>query len=129
MGEKELWEAYHRTTYCVRDAAGNPVYFRLIDPDVKERVPKIAFSIITAWNPMNRPRSESENDKRNQALEAYLKTRSWKYYPTAGATEDHCEEGFTIEGIGEQEALEIGRMFHQHAIVYSRAGDPKILKC
>jgi len=129
MGETELWEAYHRTTYCVRDDAGAPIYFRLIDPESRALIPKKNFAIITAWNPMNQPCSGSENDIRHQKLEALLAARPWKFYETSGATEDHCEKGFTIEGVTEEEALEIGRAFNQHAILYSDSGNTRILKC
>lgn len=129
MGDRELWDAYRRTTYCVHDDAGTPVFFTLKDPDLKSRVPRKRFAVITAWNPMNQPRSKEENRGRNAELERVLKKTGWKFYPTAGATEDHCEESFTIEGIGREEALALGRDFGQHAILYSENAEPRVYEC
>lgn len=81
-----------------------------------------AFAIITAHNPSSQPLSLQENARRHRELERVLREGGYELAPSVGRSPDGKwrEEGFTVFGIGLEEALAIGRRFGQNAIVYGQ---------
>lgn len=127
--DPELYDLYARTAYSVRDGEGKEIIFTIQEasnlPDLKGR----RFAIVTAWNPMNKPLSRDENVKRNRELETCLRRTSYVFYPSLGVLGDHSEESFTVEEIPESEALELGSLFGQYAIVFSGEEGCRLIRC
>lgn len=83
------------------------------------------WAFITAWNPCSQPLPEEENRRRQRMLEDALREGKWRYFPGAGVPEDNswqAEESFLIAGISLEDALELGKRFEQHAILWGLPG-------
>lgn len=78
------------------------------------------FAIITAQNPQSVKLAEAENQKRNAGLEHDLKNLGLEYGPSNGSSPDGSwlEDGFVVFDLDLEEALELGRKYGQHAIVW-----------
>ena len=79
-----------------------------------------AFALVTAQNPQSTPLSEEKNRERNGRLEQHLLAKNYPYGPSLGKSTDGSweEAGFTVFDLSLGEALELGREFGQHAVVY-----------
>jgi hypothetical protein len=86
---------------------------------------------LTAWNPMSRPTPAAVNRLANLALEAELEARGIRTWPAVGAAVDGSwsEDGFAVVGIGEDEALALGRAYGQRAIFGAADGRVVVLYC
>jgi Protein of unknown function (DUF3293) len=80
------------------------------------------YSIITAHNPYSQKLSKEENEQRHEQLKTILQERGLEHHPSTGQSPDGlwCEEGFIIFDISLEDALNIGRQFEQHAIIYGQ---------
>lgn len=80
------------------------------------------FAVVTAHNPGSQRLSDEENARRHRELERVLCEGGYELAPSVGRSleGDWSEEGFTVFGIGLEEALAIGRRFGQNAIVYGQ---------
>ncbi len=76
------------------------------------------WAIITAWDPDNNTLSQEQNDARNLELKNLLHVRGFNVIECIGGLDDHFEESFLVEKIVLDEALELGKMFGQYAIVH-----------
>lgn len=78
------------------------------------------FAVVTAHNPGSQPLPAEENARRHRELEQVLREGGYELAPGVGRSPDGKwrEEGFTVFGIGLEEALAVGRRFGQNAIVY-----------
>jgi hypothetical protein len=92
-----------------------------------------SYALITAYNPRSTLLSEAENQARNCQLSAELRQRGFEFLEGCGASSDGSwpsEPSFFIVGISEPEAVEVARMFDQHAIVYGEKGiAPRLVWC
>ena len=86
----------------------------------------MTWAFITAWNPLPEILSKSENDERNKQLEKEIGERSLKYKKGLGKADDGSwsEESYFIENISIVEALELGKLYGQKAIVMGERGMP-----
>lgn len=78
------------------------------------------FAIITAHNPRSERLSDAENQERHEELEREIQKLSLEYTPSTGASPDGTwvEEGFAVFDIALDSALELGRKYGQHAILW-----------
>ena len=90
-----------------------------------------AFTLVTAQNPQSTPLSEEENRERNGKLERQLLTKNYDYGPSLGKSTDGSweEAGFTVFDLSLDEALELGRQFGQHAVVYGEGNHVALAWC
>ncbi|MGL4611446.1 MAG: DUF3293 domain-containing protein [Trueperaceae bacterium] len=89
------------------------------------------YAIITAHNPYSQKLSLQENNQRHEQLENILLARRLEHSPSTGESPDGswCEEGFIVFDILLEDALEIGRYFEQHAIVYGQGNRAALAWC
>jgi hypothetical protein len=83
------------------------------------------WAFITAWNPGSQPLPAEENRRRQSELEDALSKGGWRYFPGAGVPEKddwQPEESLLVTGISLEDALEVGRRFSQHAILWGMPG-------
>ena len=90
-----------------------------------------AFTLVTAQNPQSTPLSDKENRERNERLEHYLLKQSYTYGPSLGKSTDGSweEAGFTVFDLSLGDALQLGRQFGQHAVVYGEGGRVALAWC
>ncbi len=90
-----------------------------------------SYAVITAHNPANEPLSKEDNEKRHQALEQLLQQHNLNFKPSVGQSPDGSwsEEGFVVFDIALEQALDIGRMFEQHAILYGQGNRVALAWC
>lgn len=77
------------------------------------------FAIITAWNPNNEELSEDENQLNNGLLKKELEKHNICFDKALGYLDKHQEESFCVYDISFEEAINLGRKFHQYAIFYN----------
>lgn len=116
MSAETFAEAYQAAIYKVGDVA-----FVLSEkPTGLVLFGRRKFAIITAHNPKSVRLHEQENQKRHVQLEQNLKELGLEYALSAGESPDGTwvEEGFTVFDLGFEAALELGRKYGQHAILW-----------
>ena len=81
-----------------------------------------AFAIVTAHNPRSEKLSDEENERRHEKLEKVLCERNAVFGLSVGESPDGAwrEEGVIVYDVALEEALELGRRFEQHAVLYGR---------
>ncbi|AIT08706.1 hypothetical protein LO80_01100 [Candidatus Francisella endociliophora] len=97
------------------------LYFNtLFEVPVKPNKYPTQFAIITAYNPMNKSLSESENISRNKILEKELKQKYDWIYQINGFDKDtkHKENGFMFNAESLDEACNLGEKYSQDAIYF-----------
>lgn len=85
----------------------------------------VTWAFITAYNPYSRQCSPRENKERQYRLEQSLKEAGfWWYegYSTDLKGQWPREASLLVVGIDQQSALQYGRTFQQHAILFGRLG-------
>lgn len=80
---------------------------------------KNGFVIISGWNPNNILRDKSENDQRNLMLFKDLLKTEYEFDEAYGYREDSVEESYCIYGMSLDEAIALGKKYHQCSIFYS----------
>jgi hypothetical protein len=80
------------------------------------------WAFLTAWNPHAKPRPRHVNLRRQRALVALLDARDLQHLPAVGVAEDRSwsEESLFVPGLSREEALRIGRLFDQEAVLWGR---------
>lgn len=89
------------------------------------------FAIITAHNPRSERLSSAENQKRHEALERDLIQLGLEHTPSTGESPDGSwvEEGFVVFDIELEQALELGRKYGRHAVVYGEGERVALVWC
>lgn len=116
MSAEAFATAYQTAIY---NAAG--VAFTLADKPTEVMLfGRRRFAIITAHNPKSERLSAEENQRRHGELGHDLSKLGPEYGPSTGESPDRSwvEEGFVVFDIGLEAALELGRKFGQHAILW-----------
>ena len=125
----ELDTAY-RTTRYVADLPDGEISLKVglhsLDLDVVlEKHCVRSWAFITAWNPFSKQLPEADNAFRHlQLLEAIS---GYEAYPGRGVPQDGDwppEESLLILGLSRKQAIDIGKMFGQNAIVWGEQGEP-----
>lgn len=133
--DQRLLRAYLNTTYqvdfpVVKIKIGEPN--RDLDILLESRQAQ-SWAFITAWNPKSSLLSTKENDWRHQKLVQIVENTGYSYFEGKGIGNNHDwepEASLLILGISKTEALELGRQFGQHAIVFGEKGRaPALIFC
>ncbi len=90
-----------------------------------------SFAIITAYNPHSKVLSKEENFARHLQLQNLLQNKSFEILPSTGQSPDGSwqEEGFLVFDIELDQALEFGKHFEQHAIIYGQGNRVALAWC
>ena len=133
----ELEQAYRQTTYSADTPAGE-VRLRIDQPSsLLARLLEVqgmgTFAYLTAANPLSTAYGDEENAVQNERLARLLAARGYVLFGGHGAGDDAswaAEPSFLVLGIGEAEALALGRQFKQSAILIGGAdGIPRLAWC
>ena len=130
--DRHLIFHYLRTNYQVweppleiRIGAMNPALSAWLDGAGVDR-----FAYLTAYNPGSVVLPEAANRRRNALLRARLNAAGAAVYPGAGVGADGVwppEPSFLATGLGAEAAVDLARVFEQHALVYwQRPGPPEL---
>ncbi|EMI16396.1 hypothetical protein RMSM_06684 [Rhodopirellula maiorica SM1] len=126
---QQLDDAYRKTIYwcespeqsvAIRIGHKHPV---LDDALRNEAVSEWAF--ITAYNPHSTPKAPSQNRAMNEQLECEIARLGYLYWHGTGIDPKGQwppEASFLLLGIMPASAANIGRKYHQNAIVIGRVG-------
>lgn len=133
--EKHLEEAYLQTTYIVYTK--NKEYSLHISEFNEEfmdfcSIKKITkWAIITAYNPYSELCSLNDNEDNNKKLKKIIEIKNFLFFDAEGVPEDDSwssEKSFFVYNINKEQAIEIGNLFKQNAIVYGSANStPELL--
>ncbi|MET1116894.1 MAG: DUF3293 domain-containing protein [Comamonas sp.] len=122
-----LLRAYRETDYIVH---AGPDFVLHVDQTCAGLVAYYAVRgidsgcVITAWNPYSQPLADSENQARQDTLEAQLRQAGRKWIRATGAHPDNAwppEIGCFVEGMGIDAAIEWGRAWEQNAVIWCGA--------
>jgi len=86
-------------------------------------------SYITAWNPLGKTLSSSENKRLNNALKDSI-SEKYKFIEGVGRDPDGKwpgEESFLVLGINREDAMQLGKEFDQNAIVFNEDRVPELI--
>jgi hypothetical protein len=137
MRHDDLAHHYLATSYRV-DAPGGPLIIRVGLPDVAldallDSLGARTWAFITAYNPGSVSFSAGENELNNRDLLGRLRSLGYQPLFGAGIGDDGTwppEPSFFVAGIGEEDALRLGRRYRQLAVVAGRWGEaPRLLWC
>jgi hypothetical protein len=108
-------EAYHSTVFLLED---RPFIF------------PPSFAIITAWNPMDRQRPDTDNVLEDEALRRTLELKMIPYFRATGCSPDltHREPGWAAT-MAKSEAIDLGRRFGQRGIWWIEGDDLILVSC
>lgn len=112
----ELWENYRRSEYRI----GAPLNLTLRVNQPAMGLPDGPWAFLTAWNPRSEPRTEAENRAKQLELETLLRSEGIRCIPGLGydpLQEWADEECILALGLHREQALEVGRMFGQNAVL------------
>ena len=122
---EKLIHAYRNTKYLV-PSFGISICIGTYTPDLDlllEKYELWQWAFITAWNPYSVQLSEVDNALRHQSLVRL--TESYLVYEGLGMGVDsewQPEQSLLILGIEKGEAIKLGKLFHQYAIVTAVKG-------
>lgn len=123
--EKHLEEAYLQTTYvvCVKDKEYNLHVSKFNEEFRDFCITKniMKWAIITAYNPYSKLCSLSDNEANNKKLKVIIETKNFLFFDAVGVPEKDSwdsEKSFFIYNIHKEQAIEIGNLFKQNAIIY-----------
>ncbi len=127
--------AYERTVYEVYDRQSKiQIYIGKYNSQLNQLLINYHcynWAIVTAVNPYSQCLISSENLQRQQKLRDYLQTRKFTTFAAAGADPTGVwspEPSLLILGIDRAEAITIGTLFEQNAIVWGiRDAVPELL--
>ncbi len=116
----ELARAFERTLYDV-NLPGGTVTLLVRRPPLGNSAPirDRRLAIVTAYNPGTSRPSEEANRAANERLRAEIEGRGWAWCPAVGYSpeRDHEEPSFAVLDVGEAEAIDLGRLFGQAAVL------------
>jgi hypothetical protein len=126
---KELIEAYRDSDYVV--FLEPHLVLRVGEPS--ERLDRLlevhgaaTAAFVTAANPHSRRKSAAENAEAMAALEGMLEAAGYPRYPGEGRNEERTwrEPSVLAVGIYRDNAMALGRLFGQNAVVFIEKGRP-----
>ncbi|MGA2835745.1 MAG: DUF3293 domain-containing protein [Acidimicrobiales bacterium] len=134
MATEQDWDSYRVAVVDVAPPGRHP--FRIVPAaaGVHGRWPRrsqSAVHVLTAWNPDSIRLDRDVNDARNARLLADLDAAGLTYWPAIGRdlVGDHFEEGVAVLGLGDREAVAMGRN-HGQAAVYRWTPDVwQVISC
>ncbi len=136
MTDPALDDAYRGTTYSVLMPEGSLLALRIGERSAPlDRLLAATghddWAFVTACNPRSTRLDALENAERMARLAETVQARGLRAIPgeSRGDGGDWpAESSLLVLGIGEPDAIELGRLFDQHAIVAgSRGGPPRLV--
>ena len=131
-----LFEAYESTSFfadvpdriCIRIDERNTDLEALLEARSVR-----SWAYLTAFNPGSKLLSAEEHERRQCELEEVIAKTCRLFYRGEGVGDDGvwpAEASVLVLGIGQEEAVELGRRFGQRAIVFGRIGEtPRLVGC
>ena len=137
MLTEELIKAYYATTYdaevdgeIINFRAG--VHNRKID-EFTLAVDASEWAFVSACNPYSQLLTDEENLKRHQLLKNVLEMHGCEYFEGGGIADEGewpREQGLLSIGLSLKQAIEVGQIFQQNAIMFCSVGDvAKVISC
>ena len=123
-----LIAAYRATHFCVNGV--QPPFIMRVDESNADLASCYAThgvrcsAFITAWNPGSQPTTDAANAAAQHRLEALLREQHFQFIDGLGVDPTgqwEGEESFLVLGIDQEAACDVGRLFHQHGIVWAGA--------
>lgn len=85
-------------------------------------------AFITAFNPFSITLPDAMNEQRHRDLRAVMDAGGWRYFEGSGVGPDPVkwapEKSLLVLGLTRREAMDIGILFQQNAIVFADRGFP-----
>ncbi len=92
-----------------------------------------SWAFISACNPHSVPLSDEENDRRHKDLVEQVQSMKWRFCIGWGTPANEgwkAEKSLFIFDISKAQAIELGKAFHQNAIVFGRLNQaPELVLC
>lgn len=125
----DLLKIYQKTFFEVKNSSGKRVKFTIRSLHKFPELSQKKFTVITAWNPMNKVLTKKQNRLRNRRLAHRLVQCGHVFYTSQGWFGSHREEGFTVEGISLAHAKQLACKFEQYAIFFNDYRGPRFIRC
>ena len=125
MIKKELIEIYKENEFLLKTETED-LWFSLNNPLVKSFY-ESRFAILTAWNPNNKPTSDSENKEANDMLK--LDLQAYKILDSMGKYNEHQEISFLVYDISLEDSLLLGLKYKQYSIFYNDTNRLSYIEC
>ncbi len=126
----DLWKAFEETHYIVHQKQPFTLRVGVHSPEL-DALLKASGSdcaaFITAWNPMSRALSDSENNRRQQELMAELDRRGLSYLPGIGQHPSNGwpgEESLLVLSLQLEAARSLAKDWEQLGFVWIACGNP-----
>ncbi|MFL9710540.1 DUF3293 domain-containing protein [Methylobacillus sp. Pita1] len=130
----ELIEAYQDADYVVNyEQQAFVMRIGLGSPEMNiilEQHAATAAAIISAFNPLSKPADEAINIQNTEKLGKELRSRHLEFRKGLARSRSNQwpEENFAVIGITLDSAMELGRQYHQNAIVfYEKSGIAQLI--
>jgi hypothetical protein len=132
MDNPALDAAYRATTYAVAMPDGTTLALRIGTHSAPlDRLLAATghdhWAVVTACNPRSRRLDDVENAERTSRLAGIVRDRGLDALAAEGRGDGGdwpLEPSLLVLGVEETRAIELGRMFDQHAIVVGSRGSP-----
>lgn len=130
-------EAYRRTTFEAETPVGR-IEVRVGDRDKRvERLLEFCsaddWAFLTAWNPEGTFTNETENRRRQEAMESELEDREGRVFPGEAVpdpAEWAPEQAVLVVGLSQTDVLEVAGEYGQDAIVWGTRGESaRLIDC
>jgi len=125
MIEKDLIEIYKKNLFLLK-VNNQDLWFSLNKP-LERAYYNRSFTIITAWNPNNKPITDTENSTANQMLKADLS--KYETSNSIGKYNNHQEDSYLVYNISLEEALALGIKYNQYSVFYNDTGELSYVEC
>lgn len=131
----ELIKAYYSTEYRVFAPSGTIVFegwgCSAELSSLHESFDVNCSAFITAYNPYSDRVKDAVNEKNHARLVLQV-SKQWKYLPgeaVALSGEWPVEPSILVPGISLEDALELGRSYQQHAILFVKKDRTRLYAC
>lgn len=136
MLNKNLEKAYYSTTYKLLEHSELSLRVGEKNQELEKlyqdfNVNSCAF--VTAWNPYSTPLGTDENQSLNEKLRSWISGQQLVSFRGIGEGDDDQwpgEESFLILGLTRELTSELGKMFHQNAVIWAGpSAIPELVVC
>jgi hypothetical protein len=130
MMDDELRRAFEETHFIVHHRPAFTLRIGQSSSDLDALLRRTGHDcavFITAWNPMCRSLSDSDNDDRQQALLCELHFRKLRWVPGIGKHPTNGwpgEASLLVLGVQRSDAEDLVKMFEQMACLFCLEGEP-----
>ena len=125
MIEKDLIEIYKKNMFLLK-VNNQDLWFSLNKP-LEIAYYSRRFAILTAWNPNNKPTTDTENLTANKMLEADLS--KYEVLNSIGQYNEHQEDSYLVYDISLEEALTLGVKYNQYSVFYNNTMELSYVEC